>query len=88
MRGEPVSPPLFDILTRATFVGSRFRQETAAARLKDVHYLEPPVASFGLLRWRSHRALFDAGYAYARERLREAPLAELIRAYTTAAAAE
>jgi predicted acylesterase/phospholipase RssA/CRP-like cAMP-binding protein len=80
VRGEPASPPLFDILVRSTLVGSKFRQETAAARLPHVLYLEPPVGEFGILGWRAHRALFDAGYNYAKDRLREAPFVELARA--------
>jgi predicted acylesterase/phospholipase RssA len=89
IKGQPASPPLFDILTRATFVGSRFRQEMAEARLKQVLYLEPPVGTFGLLRWRAHRELFEAGYAYARDRLRESPFVDLAqtRAFGTEQAA-
>jgi predicted acylesterase/phospholipase RssA/CRP-like cAMP-binding protein len=62
--------PLLDILVRSTLVGSRFRQQTAAEHLKRVLYLEPPVNSFAVLGWRSHSALFEAGYSYAKERLR------------------
>jgi predicted acylesterase/phospholipase RssA len=79
IQGKPASPPLFDVLMRSTLVGSKFRQETATARLKDILYLEPPVASFGMLQWRAHRALFDAGYHYAREQLVQFPLAERSR---------
>jgi predicted acylesterase/phospholipase RssA len=69
IRGEPASPPLFDILLRSSLVGSKFRQQAAMARAEQVVYLEPPVASFGMLQWRAHRALFEAGYNYAREQL-------------------
>jgi hypothetical protein len=69
VRGEPASPPLFDILVRSTLVGSKVRQEGAMGRAEHVVYLEPPVASFGTLQWRAHRALFDVGYRYARAEL-------------------
>jgi predicted acylesterase/phospholipase RssA len=69
VRGEPASPPLFDILMRSTLVGSKFRQQTAMTGAEQVVYLEPPVASFGILQWRAHRALFDAGYRYASAQL-------------------
>ncbi len=65
VRGEPASPPLFDILMRSTLVGSKIRQQVAFSRADEVVYLEPPVASFGTLQWREHRALFDAGHRYA-----------------------
>ena len=78
IRQEPASPPLFDILVRSTLLGSKFRQGTALARSEPVLYLEPPVAHFGALQWRAHRALYDAGYAYASEQLARhgAPFAE------------
>jgi NTE family protein/lysophospholipid hydrolase len=69
VRGEPASPPLFDILMRSTMVGSKFRQEVALTEAEQIVYLEPPVASFGALEWRAHRRLFDIGYRYAREQL-------------------
>jgi predicted acylesterase/phospholipase RssA/CRP-like cAMP-binding protein len=69
IRGEPASPPLFDILVRSTLVGSKVRQQRAMARAEHILYLEPPVASFGALQWRAHRALFDAGYRCAKEEL-------------------
>jgi hypothetical protein len=69
MKGEPASPPLFDILVRSTLVGSKFRQEIAASRLDQVVYLSPPVAPFGILQWRAHDALFETGYRYARDEL-------------------
>jgi NTE family protein/lysophospholipid hydrolase len=69
VRGEPASPPLFDILVRSTLLGSKFRQEEAIGRIGQVIYLEPPVAAFGVLQWRAHQALIDAGYRYARARL-------------------
>ena len=69
VRGEPASPPLFDILVRSTLVGSKFRQQVAISNAEDLVYLEPPVAEFGALQWRSHRALFEAGYDYARHEL-------------------
>jgi predicted acylesterase/phospholipase RssA/CRP-like cAMP-binding protein len=69
LRGEPASPPLFDILVRATLVGSKVRQEVAMARAETIVYLEPPVARFGALQWRAHEALFEAGYRYAGEQL-------------------
>jgi len=65
VRGEPASPPLFDILVRSTLVGSKFRQQVAMSRAEQIVYLEPPVAAFGALQWRAYRALFDAGYRYA-----------------------
>jgi NTE family protein/lysophospholipid hydrolase len=68
-RGEPASPPLFDILVRSTLVGSKFRQEVAMSRAQQIVYLEPPVAAFGALQWRAHRALFEAGYRHAVEQL-------------------
>jgi predicted acylesterase/phospholipase RssA len=64
-RGEPASPPLFDILVRSTLVGSKVRQRVAMSHTDQIVYLEPPVASFGTLQWRAHRELFDAGYRYA-----------------------
>jgi NTE family protein/lysophospholipid hydrolase len=78
IRQEPASPPLFDILVRSTLLGSKFRQGTALARSEPVLYLEPPVAHFGALQWRAHRAVYDAGYAYASEQLARhgAPFAE------------
>jgi predicted acylesterase/phospholipase RssA len=69
IRGEPASPPLFDILVRSTLVGSKVRQQVALTRAEQIVYLEPPVASFGALQWRAHRALCEAGYRYAKEQL-------------------
>jgi hypothetical protein len=69
VKGEQLSPPLFDILVRSTLVGSKFRQETTASRLEQVIYLSPPVAPFGILQWRAHDALFETGYRYACEEL-------------------
>jgi predicted acylesterase/phospholipase RssA/CRP-like cAMP-binding protein len=69
IRGEPASPPLFDILMRSTLVGSKVRQQVAMTRAEQIVYLEPPVASFGTLQWRAHRALIDAGYRYAKHEL-------------------
>jgi predicted acylesterase/phospholipase RssA/CRP-like cAMP-binding protein len=66
LRGEPASPPLFDILVRSTLVGSKVRQEEVAlTRAAEIVYLEPPVARFGALQWRAHQAIYDAGYRYA-----------------------
>jgi predicted acylesterase/phospholipase RssA/CRP-like cAMP-binding protein len=65
LEGQPASPPLFDILVRSTLVGSKFRQQIAMSRAEQIVYLEPPVASFGALQWRAHRALFAAGRDYA-----------------------
>jgi predicted acylesterase/phospholipase RssA len=79
LKGEAASPPLFDILIRSTLVGSKFRQAAAAAQFKNVLYLEPPVGSFGILRWRAHEALFDAGYRYAREQLATSPFVDANR---------
>jgi predicted acylesterase/phospholipase RssA len=62
IRGEPASPPLFDILMRSTSVGSKVRQKVAFASEADILYLEPPVADFGPLQWRAHAELFGAGY--------------------------
>lgn len=64
-----VAPPLFDLLMRATLVGSRFRQQTVAGRVKNLLYLKPPVASFGILHWGAHEELYAAGYHYASEAL-------------------
>jgi predicted acylesterase/phospholipase RssA/CRP-like cAMP-binding protein len=80
LKREQVAPPLFDILVRSTLVGSKFRQETVMPRLKNVLHLEPPVASFGILRWRAHRALYEAGYQYARAELARAAPAFLEQA--------
>lgn len=69
VRGEPASPPLFDILVRSTLVGSKIRQHVATSRAEQIVYLEPPVASFGTLQWRAHRELFEAGHRYAAHEL-------------------
>jgi predicted acylesterase/phospholipase RssA/CRP-like cAMP-binding protein len=69
IRGEQASPPLFDILMRSTLVGSKYRQQVAMNRAEQIVYLEPPVAGFGTLQWRAHRALFDIGHDYARDQL-------------------
>jgi NTE family protein/lysophospholipid hydrolase len=69
VRGERASPPLFDILVRSTLVGSKVRQQVAMTGTAQIVYLEPPVASFGALQWRAHRALYDAGHRYATEEL-------------------
>jgi predicted acylesterase/phospholipase RssA/CRP-like cAMP-binding protein len=69
IKGEPATPPLFDILMRSTMVGSKYRQQTAAQSSDQVVYLEPPVASFGMLQWRAHDALFEVGLYHAREQL-------------------
>jgi NTE family protein/lysophospholipid hydrolase len=73
IRGEPASPPLFDILVRSTLLGSKFRQQLAMDRADELIYLEPPVARFGALEWRSHQALFEAGHRYAAEQLLRYP---------------
>jgi hypothetical protein len=54
---------------RSTLVGSKVRQQVAMSGAEQIVYLEPPVASFGALQWRAHRALFEAGYRHAREEL-------------------
>jgi NTE family protein/lysophospholipid hydrolase len=83
IRAERASPPLFDILVRSTLVGSKVRQDLALTRAAQVVYLEPPVASFGALEWRSHRALFEAGHRYAaREIERHRALLPSARAVT------
>jgi NTE family protein/lysophospholipid hydrolase len=64
-----MAPPLFDTLMRSTLVGSKFRQESVIPRMRNLMYLDPPVASFGILHWGAHEALFEAGYRYAREAL-------------------
>jgi hypothetical protein len=46
-------------------VGSKARQQLALTGDEQVLYIEPPVAEFGALQWRAHRALFDAGHRYA-----------------------
>jgi NTE family protein/lysophospholipid hydrolase len=69
VRGEPASPPLFDILVRSTLLGSKFRQQLAMSHAEQVVYLEPPVASFGALQWRAHRELIDIGHRYASKEL-------------------
>jgi predicted acylesterase/phospholipase RssA len=68
-RGEPASPPLFDILMRSTLVGSKVRQRGALSSTERIIYLEPPVASFGVLQWRAQEALIEAGRRYATEAL-------------------
>jgi predicted acylesterase/phospholipase RssA len=75
---RPASPRLFDVLARSTFVGSRYRQATAAAQLKNVLRIEPPVGACGILRWRAHEELFETGYRYARETLASAPFSGLV----------
>jgi NTE family protein len=69
LRGETASPPLFDILVRSTLVGSKVRQQGALSRNEQVLCLEPPVAHFGVLQWRAHHALVEAGYRHACEAL-------------------
>jgi predicted acylesterase/phospholipase RssA len=64
-----MAPPLFDSLMRSTLVGSRFRQQTVIPRMKNLLYLKPPVAAFGILHWGAHEALYEAGYRYASEAL-------------------
>jgi NTE family protein/lysophospholipid hydrolase len=69
-----VAPALFDSLMRSTLVGSRFRLQTVMPHMKNLLYLAPPVASFGILHWGAHEALYDAGYRYATAALaRQAP---------------
>jgi predicted acylesterase/phospholipase RssA/CRP-like cAMP-binding protein len=80
VRGEPASPPLFDILVRSTLVGSKYRQDIAMTKADNVIYLEPPVATFGALEWRAHRALFEAGRRYARDELARRGIAARLRA--------
>jgi predicted acylesterase/phospholipase RssA/CRP-like cAMP-binding protein len=64
-----MAPPLFDSLMRSTLVGSRFRLQTVMPHMKNLLYLKPPVASFGILHWGAHEALYEAGYRYASEAL-------------------
>jgi NTE family protein/lysophospholipid hydrolase len=78
LKGEEASPPLFDILARSTFVGSRYRQATATAHMKNLIRLEPPVGACGILRWRAHEELFETGYRYAKEQLASSPLSGLV----------
>jgi hypothetical protein len=68
-QGGPASPPLFDILVRSSLVGSKLRQTASPTDLTHVLHIEPPVEQFGILSWRAHEALFDAGYRHAKERI-------------------
>jgi NTE family protein/lysophospholipid hydrolase len=67
LKGDAASPPLFDILTRSTLVGSKYRQRQVDP--ERVSLLEPPLETFGILQWRAHRAIFEAGYQYAWDHL-------------------
>jgi predicted acylesterase/phospholipase RssA len=61
--------PLFDTLTRATFVGSQLATDQSLARHPPALYLAPKVASYRILDWGAYEALFEAGYACAKREL-------------------
>jgi predicted acylesterase/phospholipase RssA len=62
LANKPDLPSIFNILYRATTVGSLRTIEIvkAAADL----YLNPPVSEFGIFDWRSIDKIIDAGYHY------------------------
>lgn len=64
----PDLPSLFNVLYRATTVGSLRAVETvkAAADL----YLAPPVSDFGIFDWRGIDSIIDAGYRYGLKTLK------------------
>jgi predicted acylesterase/phospholipase RssA len=61
--------PLFDTLTRATFVGSQLATDQSLARHPPALYLAPQVARYRILDWGAYEALFEAGYACAKREL-------------------
>jgi NTE family protein len=64
-----VRPPLFDILTRSTFVGSQRATERSLTHHPPALYLVPDLGRFGILEWGAYEALFQAGYECARRSL-------------------
>jgi hypothetical protein len=67
-------PHLFDILMHATFAGSEFRTARSLSTHPPALYLEPSLAHFGILDWRSYEALYRAGYDLAKRELESGKL--------------
>jgi predicted acylesterase/phospholipase RssA/CRP-like cAMP-binding protein len=61
--------PLFDTLTRSTFVGSQHATVESLARHPPALYLSPDVTSHRILEWGAYDALFQAGYTCAKREL-------------------
>ena len=68
-RLKPLSAPVFDTLTRSTFVGSQRATEQALSRHPPALHLVLTLSEFGILEWHAYEALFQAGYACAKRRL-------------------
>jgi NTE family protein len=68
-RLKPSALPLFDILMRATFVGSQHTTEMSLASHPPALYLVPRLERFRILEWRAYQAIFEAGYACAKREL-------------------
>jgi predicted acylesterase/phospholipase RssA/CRP-like cAMP-binding protein len=58
-------PGLFEILARATFVGSRQTMAASLARRPPALYLRPAVEKFKMLDWGRYEALIEVGYEAA-----------------------
>jgi predicted acylesterase/phospholipase RssA/CRP-like cAMP-binding protein len=64
-----VGPSVFEILTRATLLGSQRTTEMSLVRHPPGLYLEPAVDPFHVLEWDAYDALDRAGYESASEAL-------------------
>ncbi|HEY3447592.1 MAG TPA: patatin-like phospholipase family protein [Myxococcales bacterium] len=62
-------PGIFEILTRATMVGSQHTTLSSLARGEASLLLTLPVARFRMLEWSAHDELFSVGYEHARQLL-------------------
>jgi predicted acylesterase/phospholipase RssA/CRP-like cAMP-binding protein len=67
-------PRLFEILMRATFVGSEYRTERSLSRHPPALHLVPSLARFGILEWRAYEGIYRAGYDVARQELESGKL--------------
>ncbi len=70
-RSVDVRPPLFDILTRSTFVGSQMATERSLVQHPPALHLVPELGRLRILDWGAYDALFQAGYECARRKLDE-----------------
>ena len=64
-----MGPPLFDVMMRATFVGSQRTTEMSLSAHPPALYLVPDVSKFRILDWRAYEAIFRAGYDCAKREL-------------------
>jgi predicted acylesterase/phospholipase RssA/CRP-like cAMP-binding protein len=70
----PGHPWLFDVLTKATLVGSQRTTELSLSTHPPALYLVPSLTNFRVLEWTAYEALFEAGHACAKHEIEKGAL--------------